>query len=459
MARQRRLHDSVLHVHAWISRLLRLRLMRQSNSLNTFLFDVRLAWRGLRRDRVFSATAIGTLAIAVALNVTVFTVMDAMLFRGLPLARQSDRLVYLAMRTPSDLPCCPGPVLHADFEAWRAQAQAFEDLAFGRAGEPITFRDGDGRPIDMTVSRRSANTFQLLGVQPLLGRDFTAADELPGAAAVALISHQFWERRFGRRADIVGRTVYVKGAAATIIGVMPERFALVYEQDLWMPLTFTPGLEGNAIGRLRDGATLEEARAQLETITRRLQTADPATSRGVPSVLTYSQAHVAPDAPMIYGSLWAGAWFVLLIACANLANLTLVRTIGRSREFSTRIALGARQSRMVREMLLESLTIAAVAGGFAWAISTWSLRVWADTTASQYLALDYTMNSGTLAYLIAISVVAAILISLVPIARVMQLGAHAVLKGEARGARGGHAAHSSLRALSVVRWHSPSSCS
>jgi putative ABC transport system permease protein len=397
------------------------------------VFDLRLAIRGLLRDRAFSLTAIATLAVSLALNVTVFTVMDAMLFRGLPLAKQSDRLLYLAMRKPMDLACCPGPIRFADFEAWRTQSRAFEGLAFGRNGEPITFREGAGRAIDMTVSRRSANTFGLLGVQPILGRDFAASDEAPGAPPVVILSHQFWERRFGKRLDIVGATVHINGAPATIIGVMPERFALVYEQDLWMPLAITPGLEGGVIGRLRDDATIEQARAELDAITRGLQAADTATVRGVPSVSSYSQAHVAPDAPMIYRSLWAGAWFVLLIACANLANLTLVRTVGRGREFSTRIALGAGQWRLIRQTLIESVALTSVATALAWSLTSWSVRTWAEATASRYLALDYTLNSSTVIYLCAIAATSAILIAMLPIARVRQLGAHGALKGDARG--------------------------
>ena len=237
--------------------------------LDGFLFDLRLAFRGLRRDRGFSLAAVSTLSVAIALNVTVYTVMDAMLFRGLPLAKRSDRLVYLAMRKPSDLPCCPGPVLHRDVEAWRAQARALEGIAVWRSGEPITFRDGDGRPLDMILSRWSFNTLRLIGVRPELGRDFVAADEIPGAPAVVLISHAFWERQFGKRADIVGMTVHINGAPTTIVGVLPEHFALLYEQDLWMPLAHMPALEGNVFARLRDGATIEEARVEIDTITRR----------------------------------------------------------------------------------------------------------------------------------------------------------------------------------------------
>ena len=126
------------------------------------------------------------LALALGLNATVFTVMDAVLFRGMPLAKRSDRLVYINMRKPS----APSTVLYADFEAWRGQAQAFEDLAF-TAGGPIAFRDGDGHVVDMNVQRVTANTFGLLGVRPALGRDFVAADEAPGAAPVAILSYRF----------------------------------------------------------------------------------------------------------------------------------------------------------------------------------------------------------------------------------------------------------------------------
>ena len=147
---------------------------------------------------------------------------------------------------------------------------------------------------------------------------------------------------------------------------------------------------------------------------------------------------------MIYGSLWAGSWFVLLIACANLANLTLVRTTGRWREFSTRIALGAGLARMLRQIVVECLILSGAAGVLAWWITNWSVRTWAAATASRYLALDYTVNAGTFAYLVSIAVAAAILVSLIPIVKVVQLAVHGSLKGDAggntQGLRGKHLA-------------------
>ena len=340
------------------------------------------------------------------------------------------------MRKPSDLPCCPGPLTYSDFEVWRSEAKAFEDMSFGNAGS-ITFRVGDGRPIDMAIQRVSANAFGLLGVSPVLGRDFLPADEVSGAPPVVILSYPFWENRFAKRPDIAGTTVHVNGEPATIVGVMPKGFVLVYDQDLWMPLVHRPGVEGRAVGRLRDGATLSQARAELETINRRLEAADPVTIRGIPIVGTYAQRHVAPDAPMIYGSLWVGAWFVLLIACANVANLTLARTLGRWREFTTRIALGAGLGRMTRQVVLEVFLLAGVAAALGWWIINWSVPTWAAATATQYLALDYSVNFSTLVYLVAISVGAGVLVSLAPVVRFLQLGTSRVLKSEARGATQG----------------------
>jgi putative ABC transport system permease protein len=403
------------------------------------LYDLRFTLRGLRRDRTFTLAAIAMLALAIGLNVTVFTVMDTILFRGYPLVTRNDRLVYLQEHGPSGA-CC---ISYLDFQDWRAQAHAFEGLAIV-SGSAITFRDGDGRPVDMRATTVSANTFGLLGVPPILGRDFAPADEVPGASPVAMLNYRFWDSRFAKRADVVGLTVHINGMAATIIGVMPERFDFPtkVDEDFWMPVVHSPELQQRgltpggftAVGRLRDGASLQEARAELETINRRLEADYPATNRGViPTFATHSEMNSGPDAPIIWGSLWTAAWFVWLIACANVANLMLVRTMGRWRELSTRIALGAGQRRMMRQMFTESLALTSVAGAIGWWITRWSVRTWVALTASRYQVLDYTVDSGTFAFLVGLSVAAALLCSLAPIGRVVQLGVNGALKGDARG--------------------------
>ena len=403
--------------------------------------DLRFALRGLRRDRAFALAAIAMLALAVGLNATMFTVMNTMLFRGFALVQENDSLVYIQEHGPSG--CC---MSYPDFEVWRSQAQAFDGLAFV-AERPVTFSDGGERSIRIVPFTVSANTFELLGVQPTLGRDFVPADEGPGTAPVAILNYRFWESRFGKRADIIGSTVYFDGAPATVIGVMPEGFDFPTQTEIWMPLAHTPELHQRSglatfedpggyltVARLRGGADIEEARAELETINRSLEAEYPETNRDVvPTVKTHSQFFVGQDAPMIYGLLWAAGWFILLIACANLANRVLARTVGRWREFSTRIALGAGSGRMIRRILVESLTIAIVAGALGWWIVNWGVRTWAAATASPYQILDYTVDSGTLAYLVAISVAAAIVFSLAPIGRVLRLGVNGPLRGGARG--------------------------
>jgi predicted permease len=401
--------------------------------LESLVYDLRFALRGLLRDRPFALTAIAMLALAIALNVVSFTIMDAMLFRGLPMATRSGRLAYLAMRRPADPACCPGPVSYSDLEAWRAEAPAFTGLALNSGLQRLSFRGAAGRSVDVEGQRVTANTFDLLGVLPILGRNFAVADEAPTAAPVALISHRLWERLFAK-ADVIGATVHIDDIATTIIGVMPEGFALVYDYDLWLPIVPTPSLQGGVIGRLTDGATLEEARAQIDTITHRLHSTDPSRQHDIPRVATYSQAFLAPDGPVIYGGLWVGACFVLLIACANLANLTMVRTLRRGRELSTKMALGAGLRRIARQIVVEHLILAAAAGTLAWWITRATVHAWASATASRYLAIDYTVDSNTLLYLIAMTMAAAIGVALIPLARVMQLGVHGSILSNPRGA-------------------------
>lgn len=404
-----------------------------------WLLDLRLSLRGLRRDWTFTLPSIAMLALALGLNATVFTVMDAMLFRGFPHVQQNERLVYLQERSrPGE--CC---LSYADFEDWRAQATSFEGLAFV-GGQAIALRDGDGRTTDTRAITVSANLFTLLGVRPIVGRDFVAADEVPGKPRVALLTDRLWKNRFAARAGIVGSVVHVNGEPVTVIGVMPPRFEfpMAGSGDLWTPVIRSPALLARglstgaftAVARLRDAVTLGEARAELHAINRGLEAAHPDTNRGlVPTAIDYAEFVSGGDARLIWGSLWIGACLVLLIACANVANLILVRTIGRWREFATRLALGAGQGRMVRTMLVETASVAAAATIAAWGITAWSIGRWEAATRSRYQVVDYAVDGRTVAYLVVMGTVAALLLSIAPVARVLQLGAGGALKGDARG--------------------------
>jgi putative ABC transport system permease protein len=408
--------------------------------LEALAFDTRLALRGVRRDWAYALASIAMLALALALNTTVFTVMDAMLFRGFPQVPRSHELVFLQEHDRRGL-CC---ISYADVGDWQVQAQSFQGMALV-GGLPVAFRDAQGRSMDFRVTTVGANLFGLLGVPPALGRDFRAADAAPGARPVVMLSERLWQARFGGRRDVVGSVVHLDGAPAEIIGVMPPRFEfpMAATDGLWMPIVssadllrrgLTPG-GFTAAARLRHGVTLSEARAELEAINRRLERAYPDTNRGlVPSVVDHAQFTSGADARLIWGSLWAAAGLVLLIACANIANLTVVRTVGRWREFVTYLALGAGRRRIVRQMLLESAIIAGVAVVPASGLIRWSMAQWASLAESRYQMVDYSVHSGTFVYLAMASAAAAVLLSLAPVVRVLQLSAGGALQGDARGA-------------------------
>lgn len=404
--------------------------------LDDLAFDVRHAGRLLlRRDRAFSLAGIAMLALAIGLNLTVFTIVQAMLFRGFPLVPRNDRLLYIQVRYPSGK-CCS----YSDFEAWRAGTHAFQDLAFV-VGRQATIRAGMSRPIEVHAMALSANAFEVLGVHPMLGRDFVPPDEAPGAPIVVILSNRFWERQFASRPDIVGSTVEINGAPGSVIGVMPAGVEFPGHQDLWMAASTDAASGYFVFGRLRDGATREQARAELDTIDRRLEATFPAAHRGATlAVDDYSRFFIGPDATIIYGCLWAGAWLVLVIACGNLAQLALARTIGRSREFATRVALGAGLLRMVRQILLESMMLAVIAGVLGWGMTVWSVRTWSIATEDRFVVLDYHLNAATVAYLVGIVVIAAVLCALAPIVRVVHLGVDGALHGDARGATQGQRA-------------------
>ena len=408
--------------------------------LDDLTCDARYACRVLvRRDRASSLAAVVMLALAIGLNGIVFTIVDAMLVRGFPLVKDNGRLVMVQEVFPSGARGVSFP----DFDEWRAHAQAFDGMCAVASGRRVAFRDrSGGRPVDLTIWTVTANTFGLLGVAPMVGRDFVRADEAPGASPVVILSYRFWATRFGRRLDVVGSTVFVGGLPATVVGVMPERFEFPHQSNFWMPAVRTAEIERRgpggggylAFGRLRPGATVEEARVELQTIHRGLQAAFPETNRDLAiDVVDNAHDHAGPNGPLVFGSLWVGACFVLLIACANVSNLTLVRTIGRGREFATRIALGAGLWRMLRQVLIESLVLASTAGAIAWWIVSAGVRAWAAATASPFQIADYSLNIRTQAYVIGITIVAAVLFSLGPLWHIMRLRAGGPLTAAGRG--------------------------
>ena len=392
------------------------------------------------------------LAVGIGINATVFTVTNAVLFKGFALVSGNDRLRYISYKNSN---CC---VSYPDFLDWRAQSKSFDGMAIVH-GVSIALTDSSGFPENLSGNENSADVFRVVGAKPIMGRDFTPADEAPGAAPVTILHYGFWERRYGKDPNIVGRTLRMNGALTTVIGVMPQGFSFPQRVDVWVPLVQTPAVMKRenrdtwvVVGRLSEGVTVESARAEMDIIGRRLAAEYPVTNHDLlPEIQTFTQFFIGPNGALIYGSMWGAVGFVLLIACANLANLLLARAIGRSREISVRIALGAGRWRIIRQLLIESVMLSGLGGFLGWWIARWGVRTYdlAMARKSSWLIVDYTMDNRVLAYLIAISISTGILFGLAPALRLSRLDVNATLKDGGRGATaGGRGKH--LTSLLVI---------
>ena len=399
--------------------------------------DIRYGCRALRKARGFTTVAVLMLAVGIGVNAAVFTLSSAILFRGFPAIAANDRFVYIAGRSA----CC---VSYPDFQDWRAQATSFAGMAVVH-GTGVVLSEPSRFAERYEATEVSAETFRLLGRQPLLGRDFMAADEQPGATPVAILNYTFWERRYSKDPAVIGRSVRINGVPTTVIGVMGQGFSFPQKQDLWIPLVATPDVQRRedrslwfAFGRLADGVSIDAARAEMLTIGRRLALAYPRTNQEyVPRVRNFREFFILPGEGVIYASMWGAVVFVLLIACANLANMTLARAIGRSREISVRMALGAGRWRVIRQLLVESLMLSSLGGVLGWWICRWVVRAYAAAERgpglSPWRVLDYTTDAGTVAYFAAISMGTGLVFGLAPAIKLSRLDVHAMLKDGGRG--------------------------
>ena len=415
-------------------------------AIETLLRDVRYAIRTLGQNPGFTAVTVMTLALGIGVNAAFFTVTNAVLFRGCRLVDRNDRILYIHSERNGQY----SGVSYPDFEDWRTQARSFDGMGTV-ADLRITLNDQSGFPERYTATRITTNAFRLLGQNPIIGRDFASSDAIPGAAPVAILSYGFWVRRFGKDPAIIGQTLQINGTPLTIvIGVMPAGFSFPQNQDLWIPLVPTADLQRRdartlwfVFGRMADGATIESARAELETIGRRLANAYPLSNQGqVPRPHNFAEFFIGPSATMMYGAMWGAVVFVLLIACANLANLLLARAIGRFRDISVRMALGAGRWRIIRQLLIESVLLAAIGGFFGWWIAKWGVRAYELATNPavgewRRDLLDYSMDYRVLAYVMAISIGTGLLFGFAPALRFARLDLNTVLKDGGRAATGG----------------------
>ena len=352
------------------------RAARTSGALTELGQDLRHAWRTIRRSPGYAAAALLTLVLAVGANTAVFSVTRAVLLRPLPYGSPGS-LVSLVESSPS-YPGGLDVISTPNFADYRAAQRGLTGLA-ASDGRSVTWRPASGDPELLDALSVTTNTFDLLEVRPLLGRGFSAADSAAGAPPVAVLSYDFWRNALGGAPGVVGTTLTLNDLPYTVVGVMPRDFTLGQDAALWTPLDLARDLAHpeitrkqfhlRAFARLKPGVSLALARADLQAISRRLAAQYPEADRGrVVDLVPLRTALVGDLAtPVLLVQLATG--LLLLLACANLANLTLARAVARRRELAVRAALGAGRWRQVRLLLAESLLLAVAGGGLGIALA------------------------------------------------------------------------------------------
>lgn len=421
--------------------------------------EITFAVRRLLRAPGFTAVALVTLALGIGANTAIFSVVDAVLLRPLPYPAP-DRLVMVWQ----DYSRAGGPATEwfspGNFYDWREQSSTLAGMAAFSDYSPTLVADGEAERLGGAVVTHGF--FRVLGVEPVLGRVFTAEEDTPGNDDVALLSYGFWQSRFGGQPEVVGRTVSLSGRPTTIIGVLPQafEFPLLGPVDVWQPLgiDLANATRGSVflrvVGRLAPGATLDEALADLGTVAARLEEAYPAANQGVGAHVTALHEQLVGNMRLGLVALLGAVGLVLLIACVNLANLLLVRSAARRRDRAIRTALGAGPGRLAADTLLESLLISVVGGALGLIVAAWLIDVLVSLAPIPLPgAFMPVLDGGVLVFAMALAVVTGIVVGVVPALHGLRGQVVAALKEGGAGTglgRGGLRARSSLVAGQVA---------
>ncbi|HEX6107185.1 MAG TPA: ABC transporter permease [Gemmatimonadales bacterium] len=413
-----------------------------------------LALRTLRRTPGFTAVAVGTLALGIGATTTIFTVVNGVLLRPLPY-EQPERVAMIWNDLGEGAQSLPA-VSALDFLDYRERSRAFQDFAAASGPSVVRLRGnltGEGDPERVDLAPVTANFFPLLGVAPILGRTFTAEEEQANGPRVALLSHRLWQRRYGGDPSLVGRTIAIDGIEHVVVGVLPETFRLhlpaeaflLTDAEVWTPLQFDYGRAPprnftgfTVFGRLAEGASWEQARAEMDGIAAQLRAEHPVHAGSNLRIRVVPLHHdVVKHARPALLVLMGAVALVLLIACANVANLLLTRAAAREGEFALRAALGAGRRALARQLLAESGVLAVAGGALGLGATFWAMALLRALRPANLPRLaDIRVDATVLGFALLVSLATVVVFALVPALRAAGADPHGALQHGTRGTGG-----------------------